>query len=42
MCSLGEQDTNSKLKYDANQTCVKGYKDITLLSLEDHGDQGCF
>lgn len=40
MCPLREQDTNSEVKYDANQTYVKGYEGITLQSLEGHGDQG--
>lgn len=38
MCSLEGKDSNSEFKYDSYQTDLKGYKHLTLQSLEDLGN----
>lgn len=40
MSIFGEQDINSKLKHEANQTYLKSYKGISLPSLECYDNQG--
>lgn len=40
MSIFGEQDINSKLKREANQTYLKSYKGISLPSLECYDNQG--
>lgn len=40
MSVLGEQDTNSKIQHEANQTYLKGYKGISLPSSECYDNQG--